>query len=124
MTDWVAGSAAVASPTRTTPWNPGALSKSLAPYRMRRGMSAVGRIADGAGEHSVIIVNAPRLRGSSERDHHRCAYLLADGVMSAGVLAGILVGLFFGGFIGALAMALVAASSQRRPSNSEARSLE
>lgn len=99
-------------------------SKSLAPYRIRRGMYAVGRFADGAGEHSVIIVNAPRLRGSSERDHHRCAHLFVEDVMSAGALAGILVGLFVGGFIGALAMALVAAGSQRRSLNSEARSLE
>ena len=62
--------------------------------------------------------------GSSERDHQCCAHLLVDDAMSAGALAGILVGLFFGGFIGALAIALVAAGSQRRSSNSEARSLE
>ena len=61
--------------------------------------------------------------GSSERDHHR-AHLLVDGVMSAGALAGILVGLFLGGVIGALAMALVAAGSGRRSSNSEAQPLE
>ena len=62
--------------------------------------------------------------GSSERDHHYRADVLVDGVVSAGALVGILVGLFFGGFIGALAMALVAAGSGRRSSNSEAQPLE
>jgi hypothetical protein len=44
--------------------------------------------------------------------------------MSAGVLAGILVGLFLGGCIGGLAVAMVAAGSERRRSNSEAQSLD